>query len=92
MLPPPPATESLRAGAPQTLAALFEIHADSVYRLAFGLLRERQAAEDVVQEAFLSAMTHLAQCEGRSSLGARLYRVAHNASLTRRRSAGESVR
>jgi len=85
MLPPTPSIESLRAGDPQALAGLFEIHADRVYRLAFGLLRERQAAEDVVQETFLSAMTHLAQFEGRSSLGTWLYRVAYNASLTRLR-------
>jgi RNA polymerase sigma-70 factor (ECF subfamily) len=82
---PTPSIESLRSGDPQALSALFEIHADRVYRLAFGLLRERQAAEDVVQETFLSAMTHLHQFEGRSSLGTWLYRVAYNASLTRLR-------
>ncbi len=80
-----PSIESLRAGDPQALSQLFEIHADRVYRLAFGLLRERQAAEDVVQETFLAAMTHLDQFEGRSSLGTWLYRVAYNASLTRLR-------
>jgi RNA polymerase sigma-70 factor (ECF subfamily) len=85
MPPSTPSIESLRAGDPQALAALFDIHADRVYRLAFGLLRERQAAENVVQETFLSAMTHLDQFEGRSSLGTWLYRVAYNASLTRLR-------
>ena len=55
MLPPTPSIESLREGDRQALAGLFEIHADRVYRLAFGLLRERQAAEDVVQDTFLSA-------------------------------------
>jgi RNA polymerase sigma-70 factor, ECF subfamily len=80
-----PSIESLRAGDPQALSALFEIHADRVYRLALGILRERQAAEDVVQETFLSAMTHLDQFEGRSAVGTWLYRVAYNASLTRLR-------
>ncbi len=48
-------------------------------------MRERQAAEDVVQETFLSAITHLDQFEGRSAVGTWLYRVAYNASLTRLR-------
>ena len=85
MTSPSPSIESLRAGDPQALESLFQLHSDRVYRLALGLLRERQAAEDVVQETFLSAMTHLDRFEGRSSLGTWLYRVAYNASLTRLR-------
>lgn len=76
---------AVRAGDPAALAALFDAHADRVYRLALGLLRDPAEAEDVVQETFLKAMTRLDQFEGRSRLDTWLYRVAYNASLDRLR-------
>lgn len=81
----PSEIEALRDGNPQAMAALFEAHADRVYRLALSLLRDPSAAEDVVQETFLQAMTHLERFEGRASLGTWLYRIAHNASIDRLR-------
>jgi len=77
--------DTLRAGDPQAVAALFEAYADRVYRLALSLLRDPAAAEDIVQETFLQALTHLDRFEGRSSLGTWLYRIAHNASIDRLR-------
>jgi RNA polymerase sigma-70 factor (ECF subfamily) len=53
--------------------------------LAFSLLGEDQAAEDVVQETFLSALDHRASFEGRSSLSTWLYRIAYNAAQNRLR-------
>ena len=73
--------DALRSGDPQALAALFEAYADRIYRLALSLLRDPSAAEDIVQETFVSAITHLDRFEGRSSLGTWLYRVGYNASL-----------
>jgi RNA polymerase sigma-70 factor (ECF subfamily) len=84
--------DTLRAGDPAALSALFEAYADRIYRLALGLLRDPAAAEDIVQETFLSALTHLDRFEGRSSVGTWLYRVAYNASMNRlRRSQEESL-
>jgi RNA polymerase sigma-70 factor, ECF subfamily len=77
--------DTLRAGNPQAVAALFEAYADRIYRLALSLLRDPAAAEDIVQETFLQAITHLDRFEGRSSLGTWLYRIAHNASVDRLR-------
>lgn len=79
--PPAISLDALRSGSPQALAALFEAYADRIYRLALSLLRDPSAAEDIVQETFVSAMTHLDRFEGRSSLGTWLYRVGYNASL-----------
>lgn len=81
----PPEADATRPADPQALAALFEAHADRVYRLALSLLRDPGAAEDVVQETFLQAITHLEEFQGRSSLGTWLYRIAHNASIDRLR-------
>ena len=77
--------DALRAGDPAALSVLFETYADRIYRLALGVLRDPTAAEDIVQETFLSAITHLDRFEGRSSLGTWLYRVAYNASIDRLR-------
>jgi RNA polymerase sigma-70 factor (ECF subfamily) len=57
---------ALRGGNPQALAALFDAHADKVYRLALSLLRDPAEAEDVVQETFLKAMTRAEQFEARA--------------------------
>lgn len=85
MMERPIELDTLRAGDPQAVAALFEAYADRVYRLALSLLRDPAAAEDIVQETFLQALTHLDRFEGRSSLGTWLYRIAHNASVDRLR-------
>lgn len=79
--PPAISLDALRSGDSQALAALFEAYADRIYRLALSLLRDPPAAEDIVQETFVSAMTHLDRFEGRSSVGTWLYRVGYNASL-----------
>jgi len=85
MMERPIELDTLRAGDPQAVAALFEAYADRVYRLALSQLRDPAAAEDIVQETFLQALTHLDRFEGRSSLGTWLYRIAHNASIDRLR-------
>ena len=83
--------QALRAGDASALAALFDTYADRLYRLAQGLLRNPDEAEDVVQETFLKALTHLDRFEGRSRLSTWLYRVAYNASIDRLRRQGESA-
>jgi RNA polymerase sigma-70 factor (ECF subfamily) len=76
---------TLTYGDPASLAQLFEAYADPIYRLALTLLRDPVAAEDIVQETFLSAWTHANRFEGRSSLRTWLYRIAYNASMDRLR-------
>lgn len=76
----------LRDGDPQALTTIFESYADRLYRLALGLLGDPYEAEDIVQEAFLKAITHIDSFQGRSNIGTWLYRVAYNGSLDRLRS------
>lgn len=73
--------KALQAGDSSAFSTLFETYADRLYRLAMGLLQHSDEAEDIVQETFIKAITHLDQFEGRSNLGTWLYRVAYNASL-----------
>lgn len=54
-----------------------------LYRLARGILRNDSEAEDVVQETYVRAFTHLADFRGDSSLGTWLARIAMNEALGR---------
>ena len=44
----------LRRGSPDALARVYEKYVDAMLTLAMGLLNHRAAAEDVVQDVFLS--------------------------------------
>jgi RNA polymerase sigma-70 factor, ECF subfamily len=56
-----------------------------LYRLARGILRNDSEAEDVVQEAYVRAFTHLESFRGDSSLSTWLSRIAMNEALGRLR-------
>ena len=52
-----------------------------LYRLARGILRNDSEAEDVVQETYVRALTHLEDFRGDSSLATWLSRIAMNEAL-----------
>jgi RNA polymerase sigma-70 factor (ECF subfamily) len=56
-----------------------------LYRLARSILRNDAEAEDVVQETYVRAFTHLAEFRGASSLATWLARIAINEALGRLR-------
>jgi RNA polymerase sigma-70 factor (ECF subfamily) len=56
-----------------------------LYRLARGILRNDSEAEDVVQETYVRAFTHLQDFRGDSSLATWLARIAMNEALGRLR-------
>jgi RNA polymerase sigma-70 factor (ECF subfamily) len=56
-----------------------------LYRLARGILRNDSEAEDVVQETYVRAFTHLESFRGDSSLATWLSRIAMNEALGRLR-------
>lgn len=62
-----------------------------LYRLARGILRNDVEAEDVVQETYVRAFTHLDSFRGESSLSTWLARIAMNEALGRLRSRRDSV-
>jgi RNA polymerase sigma-70 factor (ECF subfamily) len=62
-----------------------------LYRLARGILRNDAEAEDVVQEAYVRAFTHLESFRGDSSLSTWLSRIAMNEALGRLRRTRPSV-
>ena len=61
-------------------------HQQRIVRLALHMLRDRAAAEDVMQETFIRAYRALARFDGRSEPYTWLYRIAVNLSLNALRS------
>lgn len=73
--------EKLVAGDRAELARLVDVYSGPIYRLGLKMLGNPQDAEDVLQNTFLNALTHLSTFEGRSSVATWLYRIAANEAL-----------
>src|SRR5262245_9548798 len=69
--------------------ALFEIlmrrHNQRVYRAARAVVKDERDVEDVMQQAYVNAFTHLHQFEERSQFSTWLTRIALNEAFGRRR-------
>ena len=65
--------------------AIMQRHNRRLYRIVRGILRNDHEAEDLVQEAYVRAFTHLEGFRGDSSLGTWLARIAMNEALGRLR-------
>lgn len=68
-------------------------HNQRLFRVARSILKDDWEAEEAVQEAYIRAFTHLAEFEGRASLGTWLTRIVINEALARlrRRKPAESL-
>jgi len=60
---------------------LFKRYAQNMFRTARRITRNREDAEDAVQECFLNAFIHLRSFDGRSRFSTWLTRIAVNAAL-----------
>jgi len=81
-------TEALRrrdASAAERLVATF---GDRAYRLAVGITRNEQDAEEVVQDAFWSVVRKIGTFRGDSLLRSWIYRIVANAAYRKHRSRG----
>lgn len=72
--------------------AMFELlmrrYNERVYRAARSIVRDEQEAEDVMQQAYVNAFTHLRQFNGSARFSTWLLRIAINESLARVRRRG----
>ncbi|MBS0528387.1 MAG: RNA polymerase sigma factor [Proteobacteria bacterium] len=73
------------------IRAIMQAHNRKLYRIARGILRNDGEAEDVVQETYVRAFTHLDSFRGDSSLATWLSRIAMNEALGRLRRQRPSV-
>ncbi|MBX6314120.1 MAG: RNA polymerase sigma factor [Isosphaeraceae bacterium] len=73
--------ERAREGDGLAREELFRRHFGTAYRVAHRLLGHEQDALDAVQDAFLKAVVHLAEFDGRSGFRTWLLRIVTNAAL-----------
>jgi RNA polymerase sigma-70 factor (ECF subfamily) len=70
--------DRLSQGDVHAFDAIYRTYAASVYRNAFMLLKDPSAAEDLVQETFLSLWSSRHRMAGRMSAGGWLFLTCHN--------------
>jgi len=68
----------IRDGDLEALGELYERYKTQVYRTALAITRDKEAAEDILQEAFLRVYAHADRLDETVSLGPWLYRVTVN--------------
>lgn len=71
----------VQAGEPAAERALYERHVQRVYRLAYRITGDAEAAEDCTQETFIRAFERLGTFRGESALGTWLGSIAISAAL-----------
>lgn len=62
---------------------LVERHMKGAYNVAFSLVRDHHAAEDIAQEAFVRVHQSIGSFRGNAAFGTWLYRIVTNLSLNR---------
>mgnify|MGYP003576466061 CR=1 FL=1 len=78
--------EQVQRGDKSAFELLMRRYEDKVFRLAVGMMKNREDALDAVQDAFLSVYRKIGTFRGDSSFSTWLYRVALNAIYMRLRS------
>ena len=76
-----------KAGDSRAFRTLMQRYQRKIFSVAFGFLRNREDALDVVQEAFIKVHRHLEKFEGNSSFYTWLYRITANLCIDRLRRA-----
>lgn len=71
----------LRAGDERACEALYLAHHERLWRFAYGYVRSREIAEELVQEVFLALWRNRADCEPRTCVRAWLYGAVRNLAL-----------
>jgi RNA polymerase sigma-70 factor (ECF subfamily) len=82
----------VRAGDRQAFRILFERYHRRAYAVALGVVRNRDDALDIVQDAFIKAHRHLDKFRGQSRFYTWLYRIVMNLSIDHVRRASQSRR
>jgi RNA polymerase sigma-70 factor (ECF subfamily) len=74
-----------KSGQRAAFGELCERHANKVFRVTNRITRNREDAEDAVQDSFLNAFVHLKDFDGRSRFATWLTRIAINSALAKLR-------
>jgi RNA polymerase sigma-70 factor (ECF subfamily) len=70
-----------RSGETAALDTLYRAHAEKLFRTVHRITRNREDAEDAVQDSLLRAFLHLKSFDGRSTFSTWLTRIGINSAL-----------
>lgn len=70
-----------KSGESRAFSELWNRHSKKIFNTMYRVTRNRQDAEDALQDAFLKAFLHLNNFDGRSSFSTWLTRIAINSAL-----------
>lgn len=73
--------DQCRQGNTKAQFEIYKLYYKAMYNTSYRILENEAEAEDVMQEAFLSAFEHLAEYKGEVAFGAWLKRIVVNKSL-----------
>jgi RNA polymerase sigma-70 factor (ECF subfamily) len=71
------------------LKEIFNKYHKKVYRIAYGVVRQREEALDVVQEVFIKLFRSIRNFKGRSHFYTYLYRMVMNTAIDHKRKVGK---
>ena len=77
--------QSALAGSEEAYADLLRRYERPVFTLVLRMVRDRSAAEDLAQEAFLKAFDRLATYDPERKFSSWLFKIAHNTAIDRLR-------
>jgi RNA polymerase sigma-70 factor (ECF subfamily) len=78
--------ERLQSGEEQALADLVDTYGTKIYQLAFRYLRNKEDAEEVVQDVLLKVHRKVREFRGDSALSSWIYRITFNTAMSKLRS------
>jgi len=70
-----------KQGDPDALKEMYDLYHKKVYRIAYGVLRQKEDALDIVQEVFIKLFRSIQDFKGKSSFYTYLYRMALNTAI-----------
>ncbi|MEW6377172.1 MAG: sigma-70 family RNA polymerase sigma factor [Thermodesulfobacteriota bacterium] len=76
-------------GDQDALKEIFDQYHKKVYRIAYGVVRQREDALDIVQEVFIKLFRSIRNFKGRSKFYTYLYRMAVNTAIDHSRKMGK---
>lgn len=73
--------EGSKAGDIRAQKKLYELYVDAMYNVSYRMVRNREDAEDILQDSFVHAFTHLSNFRYESTFGSWLKRIVINTSI-----------
>jgi RNA polymerase sigma-70 factor, ECF subfamily len=78
-------------GDQEALKEIFDKYHKKVYRIAYGVVRQREEALDIVQEVFIKLFNSIKNFKGRSHFYTYLYRMVMNTAIDHARKTGKQT-